>query len=83
MTRRQTSRAGISRRSTAIDKVVISDGLTPEQTAPWHNTRIVERADAHEQLADRKRQQGKDILASAVTCCGTTCCCGAWSTTCT
>jgi dihydrofolate reductase len=52
----------ISRRNNAIDKVVVSDSLTPEQTAPWYNTRIVKRADAHEQIADLKRQQGGEIL---------------------
>jgi dihydrofolate reductase len=52
----------ISRRNNAIDKVVVSDSLTPEQAAPWHNTRIVKRADAHEQIADLKRQQGGEIL---------------------
>jgi dihydrofolate reductase len=52
----------ISRINNAIDKVVVSDRLTPEQLAPWHNTRIVKRADAHEQLAELKRQHGRDIL---------------------
>jgi dihydrofolate reductase len=52
----------ISRRNNEIDKVVISDTLTPEQTAPWHNTRIVGRADAHERVAELKRQPGRDIL---------------------
>ncbi len=53
----------ISRLDNAIDKVVISDSMTPEQTEPWHhNTRIVRRADAHEQIAELKRQTGKDIL---------------------
>jgi dihydrofolate reductase len=52
----------ISRRNTAIDKIVISDSLTPEQTAPWHKTRIVKRAVAHEQVAELKRQQGEEIL---------------------
>lgn len=52
----------ISRRNDAIDKVVISDSLTPERTAPWHNTRIVKRADAHEQVAELKRRPGKEIL---------------------
>jgi dihydrofolate reductase len=52
----------ISRRNNAIDKVVVSDSLTPDETAPWHNTRIVKRADAHEQIADLKRQQGGEIL---------------------
>ena len=52
----------ISRRNTAIDKVVVSDSLSPDQTAPWHNTRIVKRADAHQQIADLKRQAGEEIL---------------------
>jgi dihydrofolate reductase len=52
----------ISRLNNAIDKVVISDNLTSEETDPWHNTRIISRADAHEQIAELKRQTGKDIL---------------------
>jgi dihydrofolate reductase len=52
----------ISRLDNAIDKVVISDSLTPEQTEPWRNTRIISRADAHQQIAELKRQKGKDIL---------------------
>jgi dihydrofolate reductase len=52
----------ISRRDNAIDKVVVSDSLTPDQTAPWNNTRIVKRAEAHEQIADLKRQRGEEIL---------------------
>jgi len=52
----------ISRLNSAIEKVVISDTLTPDQTEPWLNTRIIQRADAHEQLADLKRESGKDIL---------------------
>jgi dihydrofolate reductase len=52
----------ISRLNNAIDKVVVSDSLTSEETAPWHNTRIIRRADAHEQIAELKRQPGKDIL---------------------
>jgi dihydrofolate reductase len=53
----------ISRLDNAIDKVVISDSLTAEQTEPWHeSTRIIRRADAHEQLAELKRQPGNDIL---------------------
>src|ERR671920_827522 len=31
----------ISHLNNAIDKVVISDSLTPEEAAPWHNTRII------------------------------------------
>jgi len=52
----------ISRLDNAIDKVVVSDTLTPDKTPPWHNTRIIRRAAAHKQIADLKRQPGKDIL---------------------
>ena len=52
----------ISRLNNAIEKVVVSNGLTREETEPWRNTRIIGRADAHEQIAELKRQAGKDIL---------------------
>lgn len=53
----------ISRLDNAIDKVVISNSLIPAQTEPWRSTtRIIKRADAHEQIAELKRQTGKDIL---------------------
>ncbi len=53
----------ISQLDNAIDKVVISDSMTSEQTEPWHNTtRIIRRADANAQIAELKRQTGKDIL---------------------
>ena len=52
----------ISRLNNAIEKVVVSDGLTPEETEPWRNTRIIGRAYAHERIAELKRQAGKDIL---------------------
>ncbi len=53
----------ISRLDNAIDKVVISDSITSEQTEPWQNTtRIIRRADANAQIAELKRQPGKDIL---------------------
>jgi dihydrofolate reductase len=53
----------ISRLDNAIDKVVISDSMTPERTEPWRDTtRIVSRADAHGRIAELKRQTGRDIL---------------------
>ena len=53
----------ISRLDNAIDKVVISDSMTREQTEPWQNTtRIISRADANGRIAELKRQSGKDIL---------------------
>ena len=42
--------------------MVISDSLTSEETVPWHNARIISRADARGQLAELKGQPGKDIL---------------------
>ncbi len=52
----------ISRLNNAIEKVVVSDSLTPAQTAPWLNTRIIPRAEACAQVAGLKRQDGGDIL---------------------
>ena len=52
----------MSRLNNALDKIVVSDSMTREQTEPWHNTRIIRRADAHQQIAELKRQTGKDIL---------------------
>lgn len=52
----------ISRLDNEIDKVVVSDSLTSAQTEPWRNTRIIGRTDAYEQIAQIKRQTGKDIL---------------------
>lgn len=52
----------ISRLNNAIDKVVVSDSLTSQETEPWNNTHIVSRADAHEQIGELKRQNGNDIL---------------------
>ncbi len=53
----------ISRLNNAIDKMVISDTLTPEQTAPWDSTTtIVPRALAHERVAELKAKSGKEIL---------------------
>lgn len=52
----------ISRLNNAIDKLVISDTLTPEETPPWRNTTIIPRVDARRQIAALKQQDGKDIL---------------------
>ncbi len=53
----------ISRLENAIQKVVVSDSLTPEQTDPWRGTtRIIRRAEAPTQIAELKRQPGKDIV---------------------
>jgi dihydrofolate reductase len=56
----------ISRLENAIEKVVVSDSLTPDETEPWEDTtRIVRRADAHEQIAELKRGSGGEILVFA------------------
>ena len=53
----------ISRRDNAIDKVVVSDTATPDESLPWHdNTTIVTRDDAHSHITDLKNQEGGDIL---------------------
>ena len=53
----------VSRLLNAIEKVVISDRLTPEETEPWRNsTRIIKRLDAHQHITRLKNQTGKDIL---------------------
>lgn len=52
----------VSRLNNAIDKVVVSDGMAPVKSGPWQNTRIIRRAEAHEQIAELKRQPGRDIL---------------------
>ena len=53
----------IGRRNNAIEKVVVSDTLTADDTDPWRSTtRIVRRADAHDQVAELKRQPGREIL---------------------
>jgi dihydrofolate reductase len=50
---RELSQAGAS-----VPTIVVSDTLTGD----WRNVRIIRRADAHQQIADLKRQAGKDIL---------------------
>ena len=52
----------ISRLNNAIDKVVVSDRLADAELAPWTNTRIVSRADAHEAVAHLKAEEGREIL---------------------
>jgi dihydrofolate reductase len=56
----------ISRLENAVDKVVVSDTLTADDTDPWRDTtRIVRGADAHEQVAELKRGTGREILVFA------------------
>jgi dihydrofolate reductase len=50
---RELSQAGRSVRT-----IVVSDTLTPN----WRDVRVIRRADAYQQIAELKRQAGKDIL---------------------
>jgi dihydrofolate reductase len=53
----------ISRLDDAIEKVVVSDTITVEETEPWRETtRIVRRTEAHERIAELKRGSGGEIL---------------------
>jgi dihydrofolate reductase len=45
-----------------VDKIVVSDKITPQDLAPWNNTRIVKVADAPKEIAALKEQPGRDIL---------------------
>ncbi len=45
-----------------VEKLVVSDTITPEDLAPWTNTRIVKVADAVAEVAALKRTAGRDIL---------------------
>jgi dihydrofolate reductase len=47
----------------AIDKVVVSDSITPDDTGAWRDTtRIVGRKDAHKAIAELKKGPGRDIV---------------------
>lgn len=53
----------IGQRNNEIQKVVVSDSLTEDDTAPWTGTTtIVRRADAHQAVAELKNPPGNDIL---------------------
>jgi dihydrofolate reductase len=53
----------ISRRDNKIEKVVVSDSLPPEHTAPWQaSTRILRRSEANPEIAEMKRRTGGEIL---------------------
>jgi dihydrofolate reductase len=55
-------RREIARLFQTIDKLVISDRLTTQDLAPWHNTRVIKRAAAHEKIGEIKRGPGRNIL---------------------
>jgi dihydrofolate reductase len=48
----------ITQAGESVNTIVVSDTLT----GTWPDVRIIRRADAHQQIAELKRQPGKDIL---------------------
>jgi dihydrofolate reductase len=52
----------ISRLNTAIEKVVVSNSLKPDEVEGWGATRVVRRADAREEVAALKLRPGREIL---------------------
>lgn len=53
----------ISRITTEIDKVVVSDSLTRDDAGPWRDTtRVVPRAGARPAIAELKGRSGGDIV---------------------
>lgn len=52
----------ISRRTTEVDKLVVSDTLRLDPEAPWQNTRVVGRSAAHEEITALKNGPGGDII---------------------
>ena len=53
----------IAQRNQEMDKVVVSDSLTSDDTGPWRETTtIVGRADAHDKIAELRRDGTDDIL---------------------
>jgi dihydrofolate reductase len=52
----------IAKLQTRIEKIVVSDKITPEDLGPWDNTRIIRLADARQEIAALKEQPGGDIV---------------------
>lgn len=52
----------ISRLNAAIEKVVVSDTLEPDEVKGWGLSRIVRRADVHAEVAALKERPGREIL---------------------
>lgn len=47
----------------SVDKIVVSDKITPEDLTPWeNNTRIVRGANLYQEIAALKEEPGRDIL---------------------
>lgn len=52
----------ISRLFPKIEKIVVSDSLTPDEAEGWGVTRVVRRSDIKAAVADLKAAQGRDIV---------------------
>ena len=52
----------ISRLNSAIEKVVVSNSLKPDEVEGWGSARVVRRASAHAEVAALKNERGRDIL---------------------
>jgi dihydrofolate reductase len=46
----------------AIDKIVVSDKLTPDELGEWQNTRIISIADSVKEITALKQQPGRDLF---------------------
>ena len=53
----------IAQRNQEMDKVVVSDSLTSDDTGPWRETTtIVPRAEAHDRIAELRRDSTDDLV---------------------
>ena len=52
----------ISRLNTAVEKIVVSNSLKPDEVEGWGPARVVRRASAHAEVAALKTERGRDIL---------------------
>jgi dihydrofolate reductase len=55
-------RQEIARLMRDISKVVVSDRLNSDELAPWDNTRIVRRVDAHREIGALRQADGSELL---------------------
>ena len=53
----------IAQRNDEMEKLVVSDSLTSDDTGPWkETTTIIGRAEAHDRIAERRRDDTDDLL---------------------
>lgn len=48
-----------------VEKIVVSDTLTPDEFGTWQNTRIIRRDDAQREIAALKQTPGREIFLYA------------------